>query len=180
MCDLERFQNCLCARLLLALIEFREPVSDVAFRREMREQRKILEDVADSAIYDRDAEAVVGIEQDAIPNGNTARLRTAQSGYAIQQRGFACTRGSKNDGKTCGSLEGDIETGRVICEEGKFADEFFVILEGRAEVREAGRKRGTLKSGSSGRKVKSRKQAIAIGLSKARKKGSRVPRKRGG
>jgi hypothetical protein len=38
------------------------------------------------------------------------------------------------------------------------------------------RKRGTLKSGSGGR-VKSRKQAIAIGLSEARKKGAKVPRK---
>jgi hypothetical protein len=40
------------------------------------------------------------------------------------------------------------------------------------------RKRGTLKSGRSGRKVKSRKQAIAIGLSEARKKGKKVPKKR--
>src|SRR5262249_27338886 len=40
------------------------------------------------------------------------------------------------------------------------------------------RKRGTLKSGRSGRKVKSRKQAIAIGLSEARRKGKKVPRKR--
>jgi hypothetical protein len=39
------------------------------------------------------------------------------------------------------------------------------------------RKRGTLKSGS-GRKVKSRKQAIAIGLSEARKKGKKVPAKK--
>jgi hypothetical protein len=37
------------------------------------------------------------------------------------------------------------------------------------------RKRGTLKSGS-GRKVESRKQAIAIGLSQARKAGGKVPR----
>ena len=36
-------------------------------------------------------------------------------------------------------------------------------------------KRGTLKSGRSGRKVKSRKQAIAIGLSEARRKGAKVP-----
>jgi hypothetical protein len=44
------------------------------------------------------------------------------------------------------------------------------------------RKRGTLKSGKGGKggKVKSRKQAIAIGLSEARKKGAKVPRKRGG
>jgi hypothetical protein len=39
------------------------------------------------------------------------------------------------------------------------------------------RKRGTLRSGS-GKKVKSRKQAIAIGLSQARKAGAKVPRKR--
>jgi hypothetical protein len=41
------------------------------------------------------------------------------------------------------------------------------------------RKRGTLKSGS-GRTVKSRKQAIAIGLSEAREKGGKVPRRRTG
>jgi len=39
------------------------------------------------------------------------------------------------------------------------------------------RKRGTLKSGRSGKKVKSRKQAIAIGLSEARKEGKKVPKK---
>src|SRR5687768_7018382 len=40
------------------------------------------------------------------------------------------------------------------------------------------RKKGTLKSGRSGKKVKSRKQAIAIGLSKARKAGAKVPKKK--
>jgi Family of unknown function (DUF6496) len=39
------------------------------------------------------------------------------------------------------------------------------------------RKSGTLRSGRSGRKVKSRKQAIAIGLSEARKRGAKVPKK---
>ena len=38
-------------------------------------------------------------------------------------------------------------------------------------------KQGKLRSGGSGAKVKSRKQAIAIGLSKARKKGAKVPKK---
>lgn len=42
------------------------------------------------------------------------------------------------------------------------------------------RKRGTLKSGRSGKKVTSRKQAIAIGLSEARRAGGKVPRKKGG
>jgi hypothetical protein len=39
------------------------------------------------------------------------------------------------------------------------------------------RKRGTLRSGRSGKRVKSRKQAIAIGLSEARRSGAKVPRK---
>lgn len=40
------------------------------------------------------------------------------------------------------------------------------------------RKHGTLRSGRSGRKVTSRKQAIAIGLSEARRAGAKVPRRR--
>jgi hypothetical protein len=40
------------------------------------------------------------------------------------------------------------------------------------------RKRGTLRSGRSGRKVTSRKQAIAIGLSEARRAGAKVPKRR--
>ena len=40
------------------------------------------------------------------------------------------------------------------------------------------RKKGTLRSGRSGKKVKSRKQAIAIGLSQARRAGGKVPRKK--
>jgi hypothetical protein len=50
----------------------------------------------------------------------------------------------------------------------------------KSEVKKAmhERKRGELKSGRSGKKVKSRKQAIAIGLSKARRKGGKVPKKK--
>jgi hypothetical protein len=40
------------------------------------------------------------------------------------------------------------------------------------------RKAGTLRSGSSGKKVTSRKQAIAIGLSEARHEGKKVPKKK--
>ncbi len=40
------------------------------------------------------------------------------------------------------------------------------------------RKHGTLKSGRSGKKVTSRRQAIAIGLSEARKAGAKVPKKK--
>jgi hypothetical protein len=40
------------------------------------------------------------------------------------------------------------------------------------------RKAGTLRSGSTGKKVTSRKQAIAIGLSEARREGKKVPKKK--
>jgi hypothetical protein len=39
-------------------------------------------------------------------------------------------------------------------------------------------KKGTLKSGKSGKKVKTKNQAVAIGLSKARKKGAKAPKKK--
>jgi len=42
------------------------------------------------------------------------------------------------------------------------------------------RKAGTLKSGRSGKKVTSRKQAIAIGLAEARKEGGKVPKRKAG
>ena len=50
----------------------------------------------------------------------------------------------------------------------------------QSEVKKAmhERKHGTLKSGTSNKKVTSKKQAIAIGLSKARKKGAKVPPKK--
>jgi hypothetical protein len=54
---------------------------------------------------------------------------------------------------------------------------------GRASGRKVKRamhemKRGKLRSGRSGRRVRSRKQAIAIGLSEARRSGAKVPRKK--
>ena len=53
-------------------------------------------------------------------------------------------------------------------------------LKARSKVKKAmhERKRGTLKSGRSGKTVKSRKQAIAIGLAEARRAGAKVPKKK--
>ena len=53
-------------------------------------------------------------------------------------------------------------------------------IKARAKVKRAlhEEKRGTLKSGRSGKRVKSRKQAIAIGLSEARRAGAKVPKRR--
>ena len=55
-----------------------------------------------------------------------------------------------------------------------------VTYEKTVEKTMRARKKGTLKSGRSGRKVKSRKQAIAIALSEARKSGAKVPKKKKG
>ena len=51
---------------------------------------------------------------------------------------------------------------------------------GRSKIRQVmhEHKEGTLKSGSSGKKVKSRKQAVAIALSEARRSGAKIPKKK--
>jgi hypothetical protein len=68
----------------------------------------------------------------------------------------------------------DIATNRRVCmaKYGKKASE-------KVERAMHERKRGKLKSGRSGKTVKSRKQAIAIGLSEARRAGAKVPKKKG-
>jgi hypothetical protein len=65
------------------------------------------------------------------------------------------------------SIDGDIDMARY----GKKAEE-------KVEKTMHERKHGTLRSGKSGKKVTSRKQAIAIGLSEARKSGVKVPKKK--
>jgi hypothetical protein len=60
------------------------------------------------------------------------------------------------------------------------AKKYGKLAERKVEKAMRERKRGTLKSGRSGKKVTSRKQAIAIGLSEARKRGGKVPAKKTG
>lgn len=66
------------------------------------------------------------------------------------------------------TLEGAWRGGRIMARYGRKASE-------RVEKAMRERKRGTLRSGRSGKKVTSRKQAIAIGLSQARRAGAKVP-----
>ena len=58
------------------------------------------------------------------------------------------------------------------------AKKYGKLAEKKVEKAMHERKRGTLRSGRSGKKVTSRKQAIAIGLSQARRAGGKVPRQR--
>ncbi len=60
------------------------------------------------------------------------------------------------------------------------AKKYGALAEKKVERAMHERKRGTLRSGRSGKKVTSRKQAIAIGLSEARRAGGKVPRRRAG
>jgi hypothetical protein len=70
-----------------------------------------------------------------------------------------------------------------LCARGAAAEIIVARRYGKSSSRKVKRalhemKQGTLRSGRSGAKVKSRKQAIAIGLSEARRAGAKVPRKR--
>jgi len=74
------------------------------------------------------------------------------------------------------------ETGHESLEEvqgGTMARKYGRKAQSKVERAMHERKHGTLKSGRSGKKVTSRRQAIAIGLSEARRAGGKVPKKRG-
>jgi uncharacterized protein DUF6496 len=60
----------------------------------------------------------------------------------------------------------------------KMAQKYSKAASNKVEKAMHERKRGTLRSGSTGTKVTSKKQAIAIGLSEARRAGKKVPRKK--
>src|SRR5437016_505634 len=74
-------------------------------------------------------------------------------------------------GIACQGPQKRFEGGLIMAKYGKKASE-------KVEKAMHERKKGTLKSGRSGKKVTSKKQAIAIGLSQARKAGAKVPRKK--
>jgi hypothetical protein len=63
----------------------------------------------------------------------------------------------------------------MACEESQMATRYGKKAANKVKRAMHERKAGTLRSGGSGRKVTSRKQAIAIGLSEARKEGAKVP-----
>lgn len=69
--------------------------------------------------------------------------------------------------------------GSMAAKKKKGARKYGKTASSKVEAAMHERKHGTLKSGRSGRKVKSKKQAIAIGLSEARKAGGKVPKKKG-
>jgi hypothetical protein len=84
----------------------------------------------------------------------------------------ACrARGTKKIGNADQSKRRINQSGGVMAQ--KYSEAASKIVERAMHER----KRGTLKSGRSGNKVKSRKQAIAIGLSEARRAGKTVPKR---
>lgn len=84
-------------------------------------------------------------------------------------------------GKIASSDKGTVKQSYLFIPENVTEGEFDMasIKKASEKVKQAvhEQKRGTLKSGQSGKKVKSRKQAIAIGLSQARGAGAKVPKK---
>jgi hypothetical protein len=87
------------------------------------------------------------------------------SGFAIQARKAAKCRG--------GSRFATAKKGEIA-----MARKYSTGASKKVEKAMHERKRGTLKSGQSGKTVKSRKQAIAIGLSEARREGKKVPKRK--
>ena len=112
--------------------------------------------------------------------GNSFRNRPC-SKHALSARKFAATPRAGNArtaprsplaGTFCGRKDYFLATGRTA-----MARKYSKQASAKVERAMKKRKAGTLKSGRSGRKVTSRKQAIAIGLSEARAEGKKVPKK---
>src|SRR6476646_811739 len=81
------------------------------------------------------------------------------------------THGNRDNG-----LAADV--GRPLVRQEEFMAKYGKKAQSKVKNAMHERKAGTLRSGSSGKKVKSRKQAIAIGLSEARRAGGKVPAKK--
>jgi len=96
----------------------------------------------------------------------TLRAAAAPEGASSAPGAFSYT----DTGTTLAQLEVG-KGGRYMAKYGKKASD-------KVEKAMHERKEGTLKSGRSGKNVTSKKQAIAIGLSEARKEGGKVPRKK--
>ena len=108
-------------------------------------------------------------------------LAAHPSRRASQRRNCAAGRAPQDDGRTRGARQGEPSpsapdyfpaTGRI-----HMARKYSKKASAKVARAMKKRKAGTLKSGRSGKKVKSRKQAIAIGLSEARAEGKKVPKK---
>jgi hypothetical protein len=104
-----------------------------------------------------------------------------------QRRGFIIVSGRAISRLGCGTLVAEFGTGGVLWDldttqqgAGEMARKYSKGSAKKVERAMKKRKAGTLKSGRSGKKVTSRKQAIAIGLSEARKEGKKVPKKKTG
>src|SRR5882672_9873242 len=74
----------------------------------MREERKVLDDVADPAFPCRDVALFFRVKE-IFADCNPSLIGTAEPGDAIEHSGFSGTRGSEEDGESCGHAEMDIE-----------------------------------------------------------------------
>jgi hypothetical protein len=92
-------------RRALGLGQMLEAVLDIFFDRQMREQGEALKYVAYATLRYWHIDALRGIEQDAVADGDASGVGGGEAGDAIEQSGFAGAGGAEEDGESGRGLE---------------------------------------------------------------------------
>ena len=100
----------------------REAVLDVVFNRQMRKQGEALKHVSHAAFGYRRIDALRGVEQHPIADGDASRVGLGQSSNTIERSGFACSRRAKEDGESRRGSKHDFQT-KVMCRRGELLAE---------------------------------------------------------
>src|ERR1700736_4315225 len=97
MRDAKRFEDRTGSSAPLASVQSGESIGNVLFGAKMREQGKVLENVADFAPLNRDVNSTFAVEQNLITDSDPSHIGAAQAGDAIEQRGLPCPRSAENN-----------------------------------------------------------------------------------
>ena len=109
MRDSKGLQNGRCPRRPLGSWKVWQAVLHVVFDSQMRKQREALQHVSHSAFRDRMIDALRGIEQNAASDGDAPRVRSGQSGDAVEQSRFPGSGRPKQNGESGRGSERYIE-----------------------------------------------------------------------
>ena len=72
-----------------------QPICDVRFNAQVREQGEVLKDIADLSVSGRQIDTLLGIKQDPVLQRNSPCIRSYQAGDAVQQGRFSCSGGAE-------------------------------------------------------------------------------------
>ena len=131
MVDAKRLEHVAAARPPLVRAKRAQPVSDVLFGGQMREERQVLMYVPDAPFPGGDVALLFRVVKVFTANGNASFVRIAQSRDAIEQRGFSRARRAEDNRETGQRAEVDIQIEAALGIRKAFADADFEVRRNR-------------------------------------------------